>query len=198
VAAGTDDLPAAPVRPPGGVNNQAGYGRDDRPRDITVRLGKRWSEIVGNVKAGEYTWAEFVDGLDEEELARGQLKDKNGKFQGRPPTVVPREFLLACQREMKRRFDELFQSDVIPIAKEYLKMAQSKDLKPETKAKMLQYAMERVFGGIPKDVTIRQEQPWEQLVVNVMGSDDDRQIPPHLQERYERYEERKGGDNFEE
>jgi len=180
------------------VNNQAGYGRDDRPRDITVRLGKRWSEIVGNVKAGEYTWAEFVDGLDEEELARGQLKDKNGKFQGRPPTVVPREFLLACQREMKRRFDELFQSDVIPIAKEYLKMAQSKDLKPETKAKMLQYAMERVFGGIPKDVTIRQEQPWEQLVVNVMGSDDDRQIPPHLQERYERYEERKGGDNFEE
>lgn len=158
-----------------------------------MRLGKRWSEIVRDIKAGDYSWADFVEGLDEAELARGQLKDKNGSFQGRPPSMVPREFHLACQREMKRRFDELFQSDVIPIAKEYLKMAQSKDLKPETKAKMLQYAMERVFGGIPKDLRISQEAPWEQMVVNVMGEDGDVDVPEHLTRRYRGYEERQGG-----
>lgn len=134
-----------------------------------------------------------MEGLDEEELARGQLKADNGTFQGRPPSMVPREFHLACQREMKRRFDELFASDVIPIAKEYLRMAQSPNLKEETRAKMLQYAMERVFGGIPKDVTIRQEQPWEQMMVNVMGDAGQVEMPEHLTRRYAGYVERQGG-----
>lgn len=186
--------PSTGARPPGGLNNQAGYGRDDRPRDIKVRLGKRWSEIVRNIKAGEYTWAEFVEGLDPEELARGQLKGANGTFTGRPPSMVPREFLLACQREMKARFEVLFSKEVLGIAEQYLAMAQSPTLKEETKAKMLQYAMERVFGGIPKDITIKQEAPWEQMVVNVMGEDTDREVADHLARRYAGYAERMGAD----
>jgi hypothetical protein len=94
---------------------------------------------------------------------------------------------------MKRRFDELFASDVIPIAKAYLQMAQSATLKDETKAKMLQYAMERVFGGIHKDVRLSQEAPWEQMIVNVMGEDGDRELPDHLRRRYAGYAERQGG-----
>lgn len=180
---------AAPIRPESGRPGKQG----DERIPITIQIGKRWGEIITAVKMGEYTWTEFVENLDEEELARGQLKDKNGRFQGRPPQLIPREFLLACQREMKRRFDELFQSDVIPIAKEYLKMAQSKDLKPETKAKMLQYAMERVFGAIPKDVRLQTEAPWEQMIVNVMGGEDDKEMPEHLARRYAGYRERQGG-----
>lgn len=159
-----------------------------------MRLGKRWSQIVGDIKAGEYTWQDFVEGLDPEELARGQLKGANGTFTGRPPTMVPREFLLACQRELKARFEVLFSKEVLGIADQYLKMAQSPTLKEETKAKMLQYAMERVFGGIPKDITIRQEAPWEQMVVNVMGDDTDREVAPHLARRYAGYKERMGAD----
>jgi hypothetical protein len=159
---------------------------------IRVRPGKRWSEILIAIKAGDYTWAQFVEGLDEEELARGQLRADDGSFKGRPPSMVPREFHLACQREMKRRFDELFQSDVIKIAKAYLAMAQSKDLKPETKAKMLQYAMERVFGPVPKELRVSQEAPWEQMVINVMTDPADTTMPAHLAERYGRYSERQG------
>jgi hypothetical protein len=157
-----------------------------------VQVGKRWGEIITAVKRGDYTWAEFVENLDEEELARGQLKDKNGRFQGRPPSLVPREFLLASQRELKRRFDELFQRDVVGMAKSYLELAKNEQLKPETRAKMMQYAMERVFGGIPKDVNIRQESPWEQVIVNVMGEDDQVQVPEHLARRYAGYKERQG------
>ena len=195
VAAGTDDdQPMTGVRPRGGGNNSDGRGeRDDRPRDIRVRLGKRWSEIVGDIKGGAYTWAQFVEGLDPEELARGQLKDKAGTFSGRPPKMVPREFHLACQRELEQRFKVLFAKDVLSIAEQYLKMAQSTTLAEPVKAKMLQYAMERVFGGIPKDVTIRQEQPWEQMVVNVMGEAGDMELPNHLKRRYAGYAERQGG-----
>lgn len=159
----------------------------------TVQVGKRWGEIIMSVKAGEYTWAEFCDELDEEELARGQLKDKNGNFTGRPPVLVPREFHLACQRELKRRFQELFDKDVISVAKMYLAMAQNESVPVQTRAKMLQYAMERVFGGIPKDITIKQEAPWEQVFVNVTGSDQDNGMPEHLRRRYAGYQERLGG-----
>ncbi|MBM2621198.1 hypothetical protein JIG36_37420 [Actinoplanes sp. LDG1-06] len=36
------------------------------------------------------------------------------------------------------------------------------------------------------------EQPWEQMVVNVMRSPDDPAMAPHLTERYARYSERVG------
>jgi len=181
------------ARPESGRNNQSPYGeRDDRPRDIKVRLGKRWSEIVRDITAGEYSWAEFCEGLDPEELASGRLRDRNGNFGGRPPSMVPRAFHLACQRELKRRFELLFSQEVLGIAEAYLKMAQNPNLKEETRAKMLQYAMERVFGGIPKDVTIKQEQPWEQMVVNVFTDDGQTDIPDHLQRRYAGYQERQG------
>ena len=183
------------TRPRGGVSRatEARNGLDRRRRE-TVMLGKRWSEVVRAVKMGEYTWAEFVEGLSEEELSRGQLKDVNGKFQGRPPSLVPREFLLACQREMKRRFEALFSDQVIAITKQYLEMARTgDDVKPETRAKMLQYAMERVFGGIPKDVRVSQEAPWEQMMVNVVRSEEDPGLPDHTKERYARYLERQGG-----
>lgn len=156
-----------------------------------VRLGKRWSEILFAIKAGEYTWREFVDGLDDEELARGQLRSSDGGFRGRPPSMVPREFLLACQREHRRRFEEIFGSEVLDIARQYVKLAQNTNLKEETRAKMMQYAMERIFGGIPKDVRVSQEQPWEQMMVNIV-SDGDTGIPEHLRNRYAGYAERQG------
>lgn len=165
---------------------------------MRVRLGKRWSEIVRDVKAGEYSWSDFCEGLTPEELARGQLADKNGGFQGRPPSMVPREFHLACQREMKRRFEVLFSEQVLEITDEYLKMARSRTLAEPVKAKMLQYAMERVFGGIPKDVRVSQEAPWEQMIVNVMGEAGDVELPSHLQRRYAGYAERQGSTEEEE
>jgi hypothetical protein len=174
-------------------NTVAGHDQDIRPRQVHVQLGKRWSAIVMDIKSGEYTWAEFVEGLTPEELSRGQLRSDDGSFKGRPPKLVPREFHLACQRELKRRFELLFSDQVLAVTEQYLQMAQRGVIKDETRAKMLQYAMERVFGGIPKDLRISQEAPWEQMIVNVMGDDEDKAVAPHLQRRYAGYAERQGG-----
>jgi hypothetical protein len=173
------------MRPPPGRHDG-----DDRTQR-KVRLGRRWSQIYTEVKRGEYTWAEFCDGLDEQELARGQLKGENGTFIGRPPSFVPREFLLACQREQKRRFEEIFGSEVITMAKTYIELCKDNSIPAKDRAKLLQYAMERVFGGIPKDVRVSQEQPWEQMMVNVVNDDED-PMPSHLNRRYATYRERQG------
>lgn len=180
------------MRPPSGKNSSQPHtkGEDDRTQ-ISVRLGKRWSEIYTSVKRGEYSWQEFCDGLDEEELARGQLRDVGGGFVGRPPAFVPREFLLACQREQKRRFEEMFGSEVLGLTKEFLQLCKDKSIPPDKRAKLLQYAMERVFGGIPKDVRVSAEQPWEQMLVNVV-SEDNEAMPEHTRRRYASYAERQG------
>lgn len=185
--AGTSPRAHTGVRPPPGT------AEDGDPRNhLKVTLGHRWSGIIRDIKSGEYTWQQFCEGLDEEELARGQLKAEDGTFKGRPPMLVPREFHLACQRELKRRFEELFSSEVIELTKEYLRMCKSENIPEKDRAKLLQYAMERVFGGIPKTITVTQEQPWEEMIVNVVRDPEGGGMPAHLRERYERYAERQG------
>jgi hypothetical protein len=173
------------AKPPSG--KQKGPGRDT----LRIQLGDRWSKIVLGVKSGQYTWQEFVDGLDEQELARCQLRADDGTFVGRPPSFVPREFVLAAQREQKRRFEEIFGSEVLGIAASYVELCKDSDIPAKDRAKMMQYAMERIFGGIPKDVRVSQEQPWEQMVVNVVR-DGSEQMPEHLRRRYQGYAGRLG------
>lgn len=156
-------------KPPGGNRD---HDADPRTR-IRVQLGKRWSQIVREIKAGDYTWQQFAESLSADELARGQLKDSNGGFNGRPPTIVPREFHLACFRELKRRFDEQFQSSVLAIAEQYVELAKDTSLPAKDRAKMMQYAMERVFGGIPKEVLVKQDAPWESVVTSIVAEDDE-------------------------
>lgn len=177
-------------RPAGGNRDRS---IDKRPR-VTVSLGKRWSQIVTEIRAGSYTWQQFAEGLTAEELARAQLKDTNGGFSGRPPAIVPREFHLACFRELKRRFDEEFQGGVLAIAKEYVQLAQDPALPAKDRARMMQYAMERVFGGIPKEVLVKQDSPWEAVFTTIV--DDEGDTPATWRKnRYTQHDEDEGSED---
>jgi hypothetical protein len=136
-----------------------------------IKLGTRWSEIVQAVKDGEYSWADFVASLDDDEVARCQLKASDGTFTGRPPAIVPREFALAAARELQKRFEAIFKDEVLGIAEAYVKLAQDTDIPAEKRLKAMQYAMERIFGAIPKEVRVSQEAPWETVVTSIVAED---------------------------
>lgn len=180
----------------GGRVPEGGRGRGanrlepgDKRTHVTVELGQRWSQIVLEVQAGEYTWEDFVSTLSAEELARGQLKNRNGRFGGRPPKLVPRAFYLQCVRELKRRFDEKMQERILTATDELIELSREDGgLRPQDRAKVLQYLIERVMGPIPKEVTIKTEQPWEDLVVGVFGEAPKGMKAPG-EERYEQGEE---------
>jgi hypothetical protein len=157
--------------PPGGRRRgRAGQPDADQRGHIKVELGQRWSQIVREVEAGEYTWDDFVRTLDPDELARGQLKNAHGGFGGRPPKLIPRAFYLQCVRELRRRFDEKMQERLIDATDELIELSRADGgLPPKDRAKVLQYLVERVMGPIPKTVTIKTESPWEDLVVGVFG-----------------------------
>lgn len=152
--------------PKGGIR-----GRENDPRTkIKISLGKRWSEIFIQIERGLLTWEEFVEGLDPDELVRGQLRDKRGNFQGRPPKVVPREFHLACQRELRRRFNEKMQGRLLAATDQYIRL--SKKTKDEKlKEQMLRYIMERVMGPVPKTVELSSAPKHEGFLAAVIRGD---------------------------
>lgn len=153
--------------PPGGGRRGAG---GDKRLQRKVTLGQRWSQIVNEVEAGEYTWDDFARTLSADELVRGHLKDKNGRFTGPPPKLLPRAFLLQCQREIKRRFDEKMQDRLLEATDELIALSKANGgLQAKDRAKLLQYLIERVMGPVPKVVSVSAEKPWEDLVVGVMG-----------------------------
>jgi len=71
---------------------------DQRPltRRVSTKVPDRYLMFI----AGEIS----VEDLDDEEIFRGQLRNKSGSFAGRPPNYVPREFAIAVQHEAARRF----------------------------------------------------------------------------------------------
>lgn len=162
-----EEAPVRPRRVPrGGVANAKKDEEPDSRSSIRYRLGKRWSQIVTEVKDGDYTWDEFCAELDPEELARGQLKDRNGRFQGRPPAMVPRGFQQACIKEIHRRFNEKVQTRLLDAVDEMIDLSKAGGgLEGRDRAKLLVYLIERVMGPVPKQVHISNgDEGWQGLL----------------------------------
>lgn len=109
---------------------------------------------VGTMNTRILTGQEDLSVWDEEELLRGQRKDKNGRFQGRPPVVVP----LAIHREITRRQMEkaaiLMRDNVTEAVQcliEIIKGAESED---KDRIKAAEMIMNRVMGTAPVKVEV--------------------------------------------
>lgn len=152
--------------PRGGVENRLREEQPDSRPNGKYRLGKRWTQIIQEVADGQYTWDEFVEELSPEELARGQLKDRNDRFQGRPPALVPRHFQQACLKEIHRRFNEKIQERLLDAVDEMINLSRAGGgMESKDRAKLLIYLTERVMGPIPKQVVIQgADEPWQGMM----------------------------------
>lgn len=168
LAAGKEKAGSPRAKVPRGGTRAERDEPDSRP-NVKFRLGKRWSQIITEVKDGQYTWDEFAEELDSEELARGQLKDRNGRFQGRPPALVPKAFHDALIREIHRRFNEKMQARLLEATDELISLSQSGGgLEPKDRAKVLTYLIERVMGPVPKEVKVTAAHSFEEGVSGLL------------------------------
>ena len=165
----THGINRADMVPAGGV---PGVGQDDRVR-TRVRPGKRWSEIMLKVKHGEFTWEEFVTTLSPTELARGQLKDKHGKFSGRPPTLVPGAFHNACIRELMMRGQTAYRENYMDAIKAMTSIANSTIAKDTDRIKAAQFVIERLEGKVPERLEISQVNPMDALINGIIARVED-------------------------
>jgi hypothetical protein len=179
--------------PRGGIANTKKDTEPDSRSSIKYRLGKRWSQIILEVQSGEYTWEEFCSELDPEELARGQLKDRNGTFAGRPPAMVPRAFQQSCVREIQRRFNEKVQARLLDAVDEMIDLSKSGGgLEGKDRAKLLVYLIERVMGPVPKQIEIRTgDEGWQGLVTQGFVRPTTDGSPAPSRARSDRYAKRR-------
>jgi hypothetical protein len=158
----------------GGMEDPEGL-RQSPPRPPKART-RKLKDVMDRVDAGEITMAEFVATLSPEELVRGQLKDHEGRFRGRPPKWVPAEFYQACIRQLLKQGEALWREAFFESIKTFTQIAQDPKIDPKDRLKAAQYVIERVAGKTPDKVEISVQQPWEQIIGGIVAEAEDEAI----------------------
>lgn len=106
-----------------------------------------------------------VDELDDEELLRGVLRDKNGNIGGKPPIAIPREMHRAVVEEVIRRTEGSLIGDLEDMYDVLKQIALSKSAAAVARNQAAIYIIERISGKIPEKSQVNvQISKFEELV----------------------------------
>lgn len=130
--------------------------------DIEVRLRGRYAMLVnGLIK---------VEDLDDEEVARGQLKCQDGTWRGRPPKVIPAELVQAMRKEwLSRAEGKLREALMGPGIGTLVELARDRSVDEAVRLRASQTIIDRMMGKVPDKVEIRSEDPVESLFRSLMS-----------------------------
>lgn len=111
-----------------------------------------------------------VEDLDDEELTKGQLKDRNGNFTGKPPQLIPRDFHTAVVRELVARQERKLLPDLNDSYAALRTVRDNPRAAGRDRVTAAIYLIERVSGKIPEktvvEATVRK---WEQDLGGLMA-----------------------------
>lgn len=142
------------------------------PRKRISRAQKALPNRYRLFETGELT----IDDLDEEEILKGRLKNRNGTFTGRPPAVVPTVFIQAILREQQRLIGEKLRSEIPTAIKALHEVAEwgggKGGMARAAAAKtLLEYTigkpMESMSLSVKSDDSAVERAPWEDLLPRV-------------------------------
>ena len=148
---------------------------ENRPGGETVVRGMEATGRMAKLIAGEIS----VRDLDDEELARGQFRNADGTFGGRPSVVIPREMLQEMVRRLLERGDELWRTGFNMAIATHLEICSDLNVDPRTRLAAAQYIIERVSGKTPDRVLVTADDAIESLFRQLLTRDDGLEEPVH-------------------
>lgn len=110
-----------------------------------------------------------VKDLDDEELARGQFRDRNNDFSGNPPKMIPREMHDQFVNELFERADMRLREGLVACVDTMVEVATSPVYEAKDRLKAAQWVFERVRGKNPEVVVHTQDKPWEHVMQGIQG-----------------------------
>jgi hypothetical protein len=116
-----------------------------------------------------------VDDMDIEELARGQLKDKNGKFTGRPPVALPRQIVDAMRSEHYKRVNAELEASLSDQVKTMIAISKDPDVEASTRLKAAIYVYERFMGKVPDKINVTAQSTVDSIVDEIMFDVEEKQ-----------------------
>lgn len=141
-----------------------------REDDISVRLRGRYADLVnGKIK---------IEDLDDEEVARGQLRASDGTWRGRPPTLIPAALVNAMKREWLSRAEARLRDALLEKGIGTLtELAGDPTVDPAVRLRAADLIITRMMGKVPDRIHVASEDPVEALFRNILA--DPRGLAPH-------------------
>lgn len=106
-----------------------------------------------------------VEDLDDEELARGYPKDRNGRFTGRPPRMIPLILHKQIQRVFFARIEEAMRKALPDAVAMLATVATNPTSEDRDRLKAIDMLLTRIMGKPPEKIQISTgEKPFEMTV----------------------------------
>lgn len=155
-----------------------GKKNDEQPKKPPKKRRKDGSATVDitPVAAAVVYDGASLDDWDDEELLRGRRKNKNGKFNGRPPLVIPAALHKELTRRRFSRAHDLLSDSLVDAAQMLRAVVNDVEVAPEARIHAAEVIFSRVLGrpreSIAVDFTsgpgVSGPAPWEQIVVQAI------------------------------
>lgn len=109
-----------------------------------------------------------VEDLTTEELSRGRLADRDGKFRGRPPNFLPRQLVEAMKSEHYRRVNAVLEESLCDMVKTMRDIANDQRQDGATRLRAAIYVYERFFGRTPDRIEVSRGDKVDSIVKKIM------------------------------
>ncbi len=137
----------------GGMLNPSDRQRidwDKAPRDVKFKYGF--------LKADE---------LDDEELARGQIRREDGTWTNNP--AVSKEIYAEFKNRLFERGDVLLREAYIDAVKTFAEISRGTAYEPADRLKAAEFIFTRLRGKLPDVVELRADKPFENIMMKMVG-----------------------------
>lgn len=129
----------------------------------------------------ERTWENFLSGaipiteLDDDELSKLRLRNREGNLASSGPRSLPRSFVQSHARELVSRNETKMKEHVLKATQVYIDIIESDTASPADKMKAAEYLQNRVLGKVPDRVQLTAEvKPWQGLVTGILVDDGEK------------------------
>lgn len=113
-----------------------------------------------------------IKDLDSEEIMRGRVRGPAGGFDGKPYSVVPRQFFEALKAEQMRLWQQKFDEAVEPAMQALLGLVNGQKVSHDAKYKAAVFLIERAAGKTPDKVEVKAElKKWEEGLEGIFFDD---------------------------
>ena len=117
------------------------WGGKKRIRKKRAKVPERYQQLIDGVIT--------VDDLDDDEIARGQLRNRNGGFSS-PPQAIPWVMHDALRASMERRIQRQLMSKMTEVTDALIKIATNDYGSAEARVKAMALIFDRALGKVPE------------------------------------------------
>jgi len=131
------------------------------------------------VRAGIQTTAiltgkEDLSLWEDEELRRGQKRDKNGKWQGAAPKIIPRAVHDELVRRTLSAAEKLLRESLDDAIKMLVEIAKDPAADDKARVRAIDMIMNRVMGKEPNKIELSGQSKWEvALLAGIVSVSDE-------------------------